>query len=149
MRHSKPVPILFVDDEPEQARNYAEGLELRGIQAKIAMGVAGARMEFRRKPFPYQLVVLDLWMTDPGDLPSGQNVQGYQTGALLFLEFRQKFERREPVIILSNVLEKLDEKLLIGAVGVELCDKGATRPSDLARIIFRMLEADSAPAPVP
>lgn len=149
MRHSKPVSILFVDDEPEQARSYAEGLELRDIQVKIAVGVAVAREEFRKKSFPYQLVVLDLWMKDPGDLPSGQNVQGFQTGALLFLEFRHKFERREPVIILSNVMEKLDEKLLQGTVGVELCDKGETRPGDLARIIFRMLEGDSTPAPAP
>jgi hypothetical protein len=63
---------------------------------------------------------------------------------LLFQEFRGKFRRQEPVIILSSVMEKLDAKLLQGAERVELYDKGETRPSDLARIIFRMLEPHPA-----
>jgi DNA-binding response OmpR family regulator len=138
------VSILFVDDEPEQARTYAAGLELRGIEARIAAGVKEAREEFGRNPFPYQLVVLDLWMPGAQDLQPDRNIQGFQTGALLFQEFRGKFRRQEPVIILSSVMEKLDAKLLQGAERVELYDKGETRPSDLARIIFRMLEPHPA-----
>ena len=39
---------------------------------------------------------------------------------------------------------RVDGKLLQGAERVELYDKGETRPSDLARIIFRMLEPHPA-----
>jgi CheY-like chemotaxis protein len=140
MGNSKPPSILFVDDEPEQARTYADGLRLRGLEVTIAAGVAEARAEFHKAPFPYALVVLDLWMKDVGDLRSDQNVQGFQTGALLFQEFRRKFGRQEPVIILSNVIKKLDDESMQGTERVERYDKGETRPSDLAQTIFRMLE---------
>jgi CheY-like chemotaxis protein len=149
MRRSESVSILFVDDAPGQAQTWADGLELRGMQVKIAAGVAEARKEFGRRPFPYRLVVLDLWMPGAPDLQSDQNTQGFQTGALLLREFRGAFGRQEPVVILSNVLEKLDRTLLEGAENVELCDKGETRPGDLARIILRMLESGPSPAPVP
>lgn len=150
MTPGQTIRVLHVDDDPMQARTYKAGLEARDVSVQLCRGPQDALAEFAAKPFPFDVLILDLWMPAAGAVASGADPRGLQTGQRLYAKFRE-LEHTQPVILLSNVLEKLDRETLQKVPGVVvLLDKGSTRPSDLYEAITKLLTASNAASdPVP
>jgi CheY-like chemotaxis protein len=136
MSSKDPTNVLFIDDEAVFAETYILGLRVRGIHAKLVTNVEAARVEFSCGDFPYAAVVIDLWMPAPQEWVNEVNPKGYQTGAYLARELREKYGRKEPILLLSNFADQLKPELIAGLGQVSVFDKREAPPSLLARQIL-------------
>ena len=138
------ISVLFVDDSPVKMESYFQGLGLRGMEVQSRESVDKALVEFGKEDFPYQAVILDLMMP-PGELgPDPEDPECMLTGKRLYKLFRERFQRREPVILLSNYAYQRGLDELNNDPVVRVLDKGTTRPSHLYNAILELL----APRPV-
>jgi CheY-like chemotaxis protein len=133
------LSVLFVDDNPVKMQSYPEGLRLRGIEVTEREGADKALEQFGRMPFPYLAIILDAQMP-PGSLgPTDDDPHGIQTGGRLYKKFREEFKRLEPVVILSNVYDRVDKSYFQDDRLVKVLDKGTTRPAMLLDVILELV----------
>lgn len=143
MNEEAPISLLVVDEKRQQIESYVRGLTSRGVQVKSVYSVEDALVEFERDPFPYDVVVLDLGMP-PGPLKDDDDPACFLTGLRLYRVFRLEQRHPEPVILLSNLLDRIPEGSLPEEPLVRALDKGETRPDDLWTAIVDSVQRRSA-----
>ena len=122
--------VLFIDDDPDQARLGKLLLERCGYQAESATSGRDALDRFRSKPEAYDLIIVDQMM--PG-----------QTGIELVREV-QRLRPGFPVVLMTG---KADEETLRKAseAGIDEVLAKPFNPVDLNRVIRQILDGQEDP----
>ena len=134
----KKRSVLFIDDEPENIKNYVDYLEFEGFEVSTCTFLEDLDKALKRKTF--DVIILDVIIQPKaiGAPPKTDNQKNKIHRAGLTIGLPKLKKLKKPIIILTNVpLNQLDDQDLSGFKVIGQLFKPLTKPSKLLNMINR------------
>jgi CheY-like chemotaxis protein len=140
-----PARVLYVDNDHHQALPYALALKDHRFEVAHIKTAGGALKALQARPF--DLALLDIMMPAGKGFRPAETAGGFRTGLALAREVRRLLPRL-PLVALTYSEDPEVKEWFGKDPSVAYLNKATTRPTQLPRLLRRLLKVEGAPLKV-